>query len=98
MNPYPQKNSVLVMDNAVIHYNEELVKIIESISCKIVFLSPYSPDYNPIELAFSIIKGWLKKNKDFIEYYLDPYFALLLACGQITSDMVKGFYKSSIYF
>ena len=98
MNPYPQKNSVLVMDNATIHHNEELIKIIESVGCKIIFLPPYSPDYNPIELAFSVIKSWLKKNKDFIEYCLDPYFALLLACEQITSDMAKSFYESSIYF
>src|ERR1043165_134236 len=98
MNPYLQKNSILVMDNATIHHNEELIKIIESIGYRIIFLSSYSPDYNLIELAFSIIKSWLKKNKDFIEYCLDPYFALLLACRQITSNMAKSFYESSIYF
>src|SRR6266498_3126518 len=98
MNTYPQKNSVLVMDNASIHHNNELIRIIEGVGCKVVFLPPYSPDYNPIELAFSVIKSWLKKNKNFIEYCLDPYFALLLACGQITSDISKKFYKSSICF
>src|ERR1043165_2026864 len=98
MNPYLQKNSVLVIDNATIYHNEELIKIIESVGYRIIFLSPYSPNYNPIELVFSVIKNWLKKNKDFIEYCLDPYFALLLAYGQITSNMAKSFYESSIYF
>ena len=57
MNPYPQKNSVLVMDNATIHHNEELIKIIESVGCRIIFLPPYSPNYNSIELVFSVIKS-----------------------------------------
>ena len=55
----------MIIDNATIH-NEELIKIIKSIDCRIIFLPFYSSDYNPIELAFSIIKSWLKKNKDFI--------------------------------
>ena len=57
MNPYPQKNSVLVMDNTSIYHNEELIRIIESVGCKVVFLPPYSPDYNFIKLAFSVIKS-----------------------------------------
>jgi transposase len=56
MNPFPGKNSVLIMDNAKIHHDEEMVNLIERIGCKILFLPPYSPDYNPIELAFSTIK------------------------------------------
>jgi len=89
---------MLVMDNTSIHHNKELIRIIESIGCKVIFLSPYLSDYNPIKLAFSVIKSWLKKNKNFIEYCLYSYFVLLLACEQITPDMAKGFYKSSIYF
>ena len=42
MNPYPQKNSVLIMDNASIHHNEELIRVIENVGCKVVFLPPYS--------------------------------------------------------
>ena len=26
------------------------------------YLPPYSPDYNPIELSFSILKSWIKRN------------------------------------
>lgn len=29
-----------------------------------VFLPPYSPDYNPIELAFSSMKAWFRKHND----------------------------------
>ncbi|GES88364.1 hypothetical protein SCP_1202740 [Rhizophagus clarus] len=98
MDLYLQRNSVLIMDNTSIHHNEELIKIIKSVGCKVIFFPSYLPDYNPIELAFSVIKSWLKKNKDFIEYCLDSYFALLLACGQITSDMAKNFYNPQFTF
>ncbi|GET01199.1 homeodomain-like protein [Rhizophagus clarus] len=98
MNLYPQKNSVLVMDNAVIHHNVELVRIIKSIGCKVVFLPLYSPDYNPIELAFSVIKSWLKKKELYRILFRSLFcFQLLLACEQVTPDMTKEFYKSSIY-
>ena len=30
--------------------------------CKLVFLPPYSPDLNPIEQAFSVIKAFLRRN------------------------------------
>lgn len=97
MNPFPQKNSVLVMDNVQIHHNEFLVNFIESIGCKILFLSPYSPDLNPIETAFSSIKNWLKKNRNYIENCSDPYFALTTACAQVTPAMSRSFFQKSLY-
>ena len=32
--------------------------------CKLVFLPPYSPDYNPIELAFSALKAHIRRSRD----------------------------------
>jgi transposase len=34
---------------------------------KIEFLPPYSPDFNPIELCFSALKGWLKRYREKAE-------------------------------
>ncbi|KAF0381978.1 transposase orfb [Gigaspora margarita] len=53
MQPYPHANSVLVLNNARIHHNSELVKYIEAFGCKVEYLPPYSPDMNPIETAFA---------------------------------------------
>jgi len=62
MNPYPQKNSVLVVDNAVIHHDDKMVQLMKDVvGCQVLFLPPYSPDYNPIELSFSFIKKMDKK-------------------------------------
>jgi hypothetical protein len=33
---------------------------------RLEYLSPYSPDYNPIEEAFSCIKAWSRRYRDFI--------------------------------
>jgi hypothetical protein len=33
-----------------------------SIGCKLLFLPPYSPQFNPIELAFSSVKAWLRRH------------------------------------
>ena len=98
MNEYPNKNSVIVMDNAKIHHDEKLVESIEQMGCKVLYLPPYSPDYNPIETAFSGIKLWLKRNRVFVENCNDPKYPLLLALSQVTPDMAKCYYKgSSIY-
>jgi len=98
MNPYPGKNSVLVMDNAKIHHNEEMINVIKSVGCRVLFLPPYSPDFNPIELAFSTLKSWIKRNKDFMETCPDSEFAIIAACSQITPMMAKSFFEKSIYF
>jgi transposase len=74
------------MDNAKIHHDADLISLIEGLGCRIIFLPPYSPDYNPIKTAFSTIKLWIKRNCDFMEACDDPIYALLVACSQITQS------------
>ena len=57
MNAYPGNNSVIVMDNARIHHDNELIELLEGLGCRIVFLLLYFLDFNPIETAFSTIKS-----------------------------------------
>lgn len=54
--PQLPAESVLVMDNARIHHRASLREIVEAAGCHILYLPPYSPDFNPIELVWS----WLK--------------------------------------
>ena len=56
-----QPNSIVILDNATIHHSEEIVKMIQATGAKIIYLPPYSPDLNPIELMFGIYKLTLKK-------------------------------------
>ena len=50
----------VVMDNLGAHRRKEVRELIEARGCKLLYLPPYSPDFSPIELAFSKIKAHLK--------------------------------------
>ena len=57
-------NSVVILDNASIHHNEEVLDSIQDTGALVQFLPPYSPDMNPIEHAFAQVKSVLKANED----------------------------------
>lgn len=97
MNPYPGPNSVIILDNAKIHHNEDLIEYLQAFGIRVEFLPPYSPDLNPIETSFSIMKNFLKLNRDFIENFDNPIYALLVASFQITPAMAEGFFKGTVY-
>ena len=97
MNSYPNKNSVLVLDNARIHHDDILINYIEAFGGCVEFLPPYFPDFNPIESSFSVIKSFLKRYRDFVNSCSDPKYPFLIVCSQITLQMVTKFFKGSIY-
>ena len=53
MHPFSGELSILIMDNCSIHHVQEVKDILEAAGI-LIFLPPYSPDYNPCEL-FSYI-------------------------------------------
>ena len=50
----------VVMDNASFHKSQKTKALIESVGCKVIFLPPYSPDLNPIEKFWAIMKRWIR--------------------------------------
>lgn len=59
--PTLRPGDVVILDNLPAHKPVEVTRAIERAGAKLRFLPPYSPDFNPIELAFSKIKALLKK-------------------------------------
>jgi transposase len=59
--PNLRRGQVVVMDNLSAHKGERVRELIESAGCELLYLPPYSPDYSPIEEAFSKVKGLLRK-------------------------------------
>jgi len=53
----------VVVDNLSAHKGGRVKEIIEGAGCELVYLPPYSPDLNPIEQAFSKVKGLLRKTE-----------------------------------
>ena len=51
---------VVIMDNLSSHKRTRVRELIESAGARLVFLPPYSPDLNPIELVFSKVKQLLR--------------------------------------
>ena len=52
---------VVVMDNLPAHKPEGVRMAIEKAGARLLFLPPYSPDFNPIEMAFSTLKALVQK-------------------------------------
>lgn len=60
MQPYPQSNSVLILDNCRAH-SLSPQQIFDEYGILVLFLPPYSPFLNPIERLFSALKAKIKR-------------------------------------
>ena len=63
MRPKPEPRSLLVMDNASIHHSNLAVMqaACDARRVELIFLPPYSPDYNPIEESFADLKSFIRR-------------------------------------
>ena len=84
------------MDNLSVHKNRRVRELIEENGCELWFLPAYSPDLNPIEGAFSKIKGALRKAK---ARGLEALFeATREALHSVTEEDARGFFSHCGYF
>jgi transposase len=58
--PTLRPGDVVVLDNLAAHKQPEVRVAIERVGARLRFLPPYSPDFNPIELAFAKLKAFLR--------------------------------------
>ena len=77
---------VVVMDNCSIHHVEATVKMIQEVGALVLFLPPYSPDYNPIKELFSKVKLLLKTMDKEADVSDDIDSLVLGAFSMITPD------------
>ena len=56
--PTLRPGDVVVLDNLAVHKHPEIRATIEAAGAQLRFLPPYSPDFNPIELAFAKLKAF----------------------------------------
>jgi transposase len=78
--------------------------MVEAHGCRLHHLSPYSPDFNPIEEGFSSMKAWIWHNHKFILTELNgdvgcnPYRMLWdTVFESMTPDKIIGWYRDSGY-
>jgi transposase len=84
------------MDDLGAHKPKRIRELIEDIGCELLYLPAYSPEYNPIEEAFSKIKGLLRKKvaarsrETLIEAIGSALFA-------VSSRDARGFFEHAGY-
>ncbi len=93
--PTLNRGQIVVMDNLSVHKSKRVQWLIEQAGATLLFLPPYSPDFNPIEEAFSKVNSTLRKASSRTKE------ALLEATGKaldaITPENIRGFYQDCGY-
>ena len=93
--PTLRKGQVVVMDNLSAHKGEKVRELIEGRGCELLYLPPYSPDLNPIEEAFSKIKGLMRKAEARSREALLE--ALGAAISALSAQEARGFFEHCGY-
>lgn len=98
MNPFPLPNSVLVMDNAPIHNEDEIRALCTERGVVLEMLPPYSPDYNPIENSFGLLKRYLHaRHESTLSVDLHEAIHNAALCS-LTPEVVEALYRGCGYF
>ena len=93
--PTLSPGDVVIMDNLPAHKPVGIRDAIERAGAKLLFLPPYSPDFNPIEMAFSKIKAWLRNAAPRTVELLSD--AIAEAIDNITSQEAHNFFAAAGY-
>jgi transposase len=93
--PSLSRGQVVVLDNLSAHKGERIRELIEGRGCELLYLPSYSPDLNPIEEAFSKIKGLIRKVEARSREALLE--AIGAAISAITGQDVRGFFEHCGY-
>ena len=90
--PTLQKGDIVIMDNMRSHHIKKVAEVLNNAGMKLLYLPPYSPDFNPIEKMWSKIKAILRKVKARSISLLPDEINNAFAC--VSQADCIGWYKS----
>jgi transposase len=93
--PTLRRGQVVVMDNLTAHKGERVKELIERQGCELLYLPPYSPDFNPIEEAFAKIKSLMRKAETRSREALLE--AMSTAISALSAQDARGFFEHCGY-
>lgn len=93
--PTLEAGQVVVLDGVGAHRTGRVRDLVETRDTDLVFLPPYSPDLNPIEEAFSKVKGIVRKVGTRTRGTLDE--AVGEALSAVTSEDAAGWFRHCGY-
>ena len=93
--PTLRRGEIVLMDNLPVHKIAGVAEAIEAASATLIYLPKYSPDLNPIEMAFSKLKAHLRKAAEH------TVSSLLRRIGRVVTDFsaqeCKNFFRHAGY-
>lgn len=93
--PRLRLGQIVIWDNLSVHKSGRARTLIEAAGCQVVFLPPYSPDFNPIEHAFSKLKEIVRQaNQRTVE---GLWTAIGAGLDQITAHDAAGWFRHAGY-
>lgn len=95
LKPMLADDDILILDSCSVHKSKLVLKTFEECRINAVFLPPYSPDYNPIELFWAKIKSHLRKAKARTHVALEV--AINSAFDWISTSDIFGWFKHCGY-
>jgi transposase len=93
--PSLKPSDIVVMDNLSCHKVSGIVEAIEAVGASVLFLPPYSPELNPIELMWSKIKAVLRKLKVRLKALLDG--TIVQAFSAVSLSDISGWFRHDGY-
>jgi transposase len=93
--PMLAAGDVVVMDNLASHKHAHVRELIESAGAKLLYLPPYSPDFNPIEMIWSKVKRLLRSAAARTINALHEAFGTAMAA--VTPDDIAGCFRHCGY-
>lgn len=93
--PKLEPGDVVILDNLNVHKASQVEQVAAARGARVIWLSPYSPDYSPIEECWSKIKQILRAAKARTREELEA--ALVKALGLVTSSDIRGWFSHCGY-
>lgn len=93
--PTLQPGQIVVMDNLSIHKSAITRELIQGVGCSLLFLPSYSPDFSPIEQAWSKLKAHLRRVQARTPEALEE--AIGQGLNLITTQDAQGWFKHCGY-
>ncbi len=90
------QGAVVVMDNLRAHKVEGVREALERVGARVVYLSPYSPDFNPIENCWSKVKAYLRQMSARTRERLDEAISEVLELVSLTD--IRHWFTHGCYY
>jgi transposase len=93
--PTLEPGDVVILDNLSSHKSAHAAEVLKSVGARFLFLPPYSPDLNPIEMAFAKLKALIRKAA--ARSYDALWRAVGTVCNLFSDEECYNYFKAAGY-